>query len=115
MDPASVVLPQQIYKTVYQYCIRFDKGSETDKITEHSDFSLRELYFFWETWTRLSDALCESPPRAPEGIGKRTEEVGMCHRAKGKVFAAQTQDETEQAAREKANTLPVLIKQPRLS
>lgn len=87
----------------YQYRIRFNNGSETDYITENSGFRSGDCISVERrdhaNLRRVSDALCELPPRAPEIVRKRTEEAGMCHDAKEKVLAAMTQDEIEQAAR----------------
>lgn len=87
----------------YQYRIRFDNGSETDYITENSGFRSGDCISVERrdhaNLRRVSDALCESPPRAPEIVRKRTEEADMCHNAKEQVLAASTADEIEQASR----------------
>lgn len=90
-------------RRAYQYRIRYNNGSETDYITENNFFregdcvSVERMQH--ANLRRVSNALCESPPRAREVIQKRASEANQCHDAKDQVLEAITEEEIEQAAR----------------
>ncbi|MDA1369701.1 MAG: hypothetical protein O2971_02935 [Proteobacteria bacterium] len=90
-------------RRAYQYRIRFNNGSETDYITQNSSFRAGDCISVERrdhaNLREVSDALCESPPRAPEIARKRNEEANQCHDAKEQVLAAATNEELEQASR----------------
>ncbi len=90
-------------RRAYQYRIRYNNGSETDYITENGFFREGDCVSVERrehaNLRRVSDALCESPPRTREVIQKREQEANQCHDAKDQVLEAVTQEEIEQAAR----------------
>ncbi|MBT8146472.1 MAG: hypothetical protein KJN90_06425 [Gammaproteobacteria bacterium] len=90
-------------RRAYQYRIRLNSGSETDYITENGFFMVGDCIAIERrdhaNLRRVSSALCESPPRAPEVIEKRNEEANLCHEAKEQLLRAVTDEEIERESR----------------
>ena len=90
-------------RRAYQYRIRLNNGSETDYITENGFFMTGDCIAIerrdYANLRRVSDAFCESPPRAVEVIDKRNEEASLCHEAKERLLSATTDEEIEQESR----------------
>lgn len=90
-------------RRAFQYRIRFNNGTETDYITENGFLRTGDCISVergdYANIRRVSDALCEAPPRAPDVIRKRQEEAEQCHLAKDQLLAATSDAEIEQASR----------------
>lgn len=90
-------------RRAYQYHVRLNNGSETDYITENSFFRTGDCVAVERSvhvnLRRVSNALCESPPRERQIVKKRDEEAQQCHDAKDQVLAAATEADLESASR----------------
>ena len=90
-------------RRAYRYHLRYSNGSETDFITENGNFREGDCISVergqYSNLRRVSDALCESAPKAPEIVRKRETEAKQCHDAKDQVLRAMSETDIEQAAR----------------
>ncbi len=90
-------------RRAYQYHVRFNNGNETDYITENGFFREGDCVAIERrehaNLRRVSDALCEAPPRTRQIVQKRDTEAQQCHDEKDQVLAATSEAELETASR----------------